>query len=47
MGKCENYNNLGTFCKRITVNLALKNNQSNADNENEEKEVEDEWEWDK
>ena len=46
MEKCENYNNLGTFCKRITVNLALKNDESNADNENEE-EVEDEWEWDK
>ena len=44
MGKCENYNTLGTFCKRITVNLALKNNQSNIDNKNEE-EVDDEWEW--
>ena len=44
MGKCESYNTLGTFCKRITVNLALKNNQSNIDNKNEE-EVDDEWEW--
>ena len=24
---------LGTFCERITVNLALKNNQNNPDNE--------------
>ena len=45
MEKCENYNTLGTFCKSITVNLALENNQSNADNENEEEEIEDEWEW--
>ena len=34
---------LGTFCERITVNLALKNNQNNPDNEIEEDEIEDEW----
>ena len=45
MEKCENYSTLGTFCERITVNLALQNNQSNADNEDKEEEVEDEWEW--
>ena len=33
-----------TFCERITVKLALKNNQINTDNENEEEKVEDEWE---
>ena len=35
---------LETFCERITVKLALKNNQINTDNENEEEKVEDEWE---
>ena len=45
MEKCEKYNTLGTFCERITFNLALKNNQSNVDNENEEQEVRNEWEW--
>ena len=29
----------------ITVNVTLKNNQSNADDENEEEKVEDQWEW--
>ena len=42
MEKCEKYNTLGTFCERITFNLALKNNQSNVDNENEEQEVRNE-----
>ena len=43
MKKRENWY-LGTFCEKITVNLALKNNQSNRDNENLE-EDEDGWKW--
>ena len=45
MEKCKNYNTLGTFYERITVNLALKNIKAIQIMKMKKKKLKMEWEW--